>query len=167
MWFIFSYWRAPSQRAPGGALQNAFSQLQQPTSLVHPQAQQGLQVLDTLLSTLGQIGGDSQVGGGSGLNRSRQSDRHPNIGHMQPKNRYANELTHELIFWLGPGQGINKYKRPRRRYGRQDNRQQDNYGQGRSYDSGMMNLGEETSGMNYGNDDSFGYGRSNNMGNSR
>lgn len=31
----------------------------------------------------------------------------------------------------------------------------------------MMNLGEETSGMNYGNDDSFGYGRSNNMGNSR
>ena len=89
MWFIFSYWRAPSQRAPGGALQNAFSQLQQPTSLVHPQAQQGLQVLDTLLSTLGQIGGDSQVGGGSGLNRSRQSDRHPNIGHMQPKNRYA------------------------------------------------------------------------------
>ena len=63
-------------------------------------------------------------------------------------------------------------KRMRRRFGRPDSRLQDDmprssYGQGKSYDSGIMNMGGERGTMDYSNNSNLGYGRSGDMGSNR
>lgn len=168
-----SYWRAPGHRTSGHGLESAFSQLQQPSSLVNPQAQQSLHVLDTLLNTLGQMGGDTHTGGGSSLNTTRMPEPRPDIGPMQPKNRYTSNGEKRLHSMDEMEQDFGmRHKRPRRRYGRLNQRQTDDmprksYGNMGSYNSGMMNMAEGTSSMNFSSNDNLGYGRSDDMGSDR